>query len=98
MIKLTIEQNNEVKVNDEVQAVIIATIINETEEGYEGGTILMMEESGVSTLAVLQSLATLVANSIKNDTDDKEEMLEMFSFVGSQAMEELMDDAKRKKV
>mgnify|MGYP000961381934 CR=1 FL=1 len=84
MIKYSIKQDNGEEMNGQAKLVIMSTIDNEGEEGYEGKTAIVTTDGGNVTAGIaLLALANLVANVVKNvaknvaeDDDEKAQMLD----------------------
>lgn len=89
MFKVKITRNDEVLVEEEVQALMMGTIKNENDEGHEGSTSIM--GNVVTKGAMLQSLSTLVCVVIRESACDKAEESKMFADVMASALIQLVE-------
>ena len=82
MIKYSIKRDNGEETNGQAKLVIMSTIVNEDEEGYEGETAIITADDGNVTVGiVLLALANLVASVIKNVAEDDDEKDKMLGYI-----------------
>lgn len=82
MIKYSIKQDNGEEMNGQAKLVIMSTIDNEGEEGYEGKTAIVTTDGGNVTAGIaLLALANLVANVVKNVAKDDDEKAQMLDYI-----------------
>ena len=82
MIKYSIKRDNGEETNGQAKLVIMGTIVNEDEEGYEGETAIITADDGNVTVGiVLLALANLVASVIKNVAEDDDEKDKMLGYI-----------------
>ena len=82
MIKYSIKRDNGEETNVQAKLVIMSTIVNEDEEGYEGETaIFTADDSDITVGIALLALANLVASVVKNVAEDEDEKDKMLGYI-----------------
>ncbi len=72
---------NKGEMKGQARLVLAGTIISEDEDGYEGETAIISSDEGVTTLSVLHTLARLIASAIKNNCENKQELVETLGYI-----------------
>jgi hypothetical protein len=82
MIKYSIKRDNGEEMNGQAKLVIMSTIVNEYEEGYEGETAIVTADDGDITVGiVLLALANLVASVVKSVAEDDNEKAKILGYI-----------------
>lgn len=94
MIKYSIKRDNGEEMNGQAKLVIMSTIVNEDEEGYEGKiAVVTTDDDNVTVEIVLLALANLVVNVVKNVAENNDEKAKMLSYIITTAIDMMCNES-----
>lgn len=92
MIEFIAKKDGKVVAEGKTMLLMAGTVVDENDEGYEGGALLVQVDDKIRITSVLHSLANLTARVIKNSDADKETVNAMYDYVMEKTREILNEE------
>lgn len=92
MIEFIVKKDGKVAAEGKTMLLMAGAVVDENDEGYKGGTLLVQVDDKIRITSVLHSLAKLNATVIKNSDADKETINAMYDYVMEKTLKILNEE------